>query len=147
MFYYQYIFNHVRSGKDSFVLPTKASVISHESNLFIIQLFNESCRSILLQDSYKNDIKLYIKKTEILEIFKGFFGDQITSLIKLEQQDILEYIYRPYDIIGQKTIISDRIIAYISEDEVSIIKDRMYCLDFWIFEQAKKKIIASNGLS
>ena len=147
VFYYQYIFNHVRSGKDSFVLPTKASIISHESNLFIIQLLNESYRSILLQDTYKNEIKLYIKKPEILEMFKELFWEQITWLIKDQHQNILEYIYRPYDIIGTKTNISDNIIAYITEDEVSIIKDRMYCIDFWIFEQTKEKIIASGILS
>lgn len=146
VFYYQYIFNHVRSGKDSFILPTKASVISHESNLFIIQLYNESCRSILLQDSYKSEIKLYIKKPEILEMFRDLFGESITSFIKSDDHHILEHIYRPYDIIGNKTTISDAIIAYTTDEEVITIKDRMYCLDFWIFENIKDKLIASGIL-
>ena len=147
VFYYQYIFNHVRSGKDSFILPTKASVISHESNLFIIQLLNESYRSIILQDGYKSEIKLYIKKPEILEIFKNLFSKKITSFIKSNNNDILGYIYKSYDIIWKDTIISDTIIWSINDDELSIIKDRMYCLDFWMFEAIKHNLISSWILS
>jgi len=100
----------------------------------------------LLQDSYKSEIKLYIKKPEILEMFRDLFGDSITSFIKSDDHNILEHIYRPYDIIGNKTTISDAIIAYTTDEEVITIKDRMYCLDFWIFENIKDKLIASGIL-
>lgn len=144
VFYYQYIFNHVRSGKDSFVLPTKASIISHESNLFIIQLWNENARAILLQDSNLSEIKLYIKKTEILDIFRELFGNDISNIIKYSNYDILKYIYTPYDVIGEKSNISDSIIAESTDDDISIIKDRIYSLDFWIFTRYREKLATAN---
>ena len=144
VFYYQYIFNHVRSGKDSFVLPTKASIISHESNLFIIQLWNENARAILLQDSNLSEIKLYIKKTEILDIFRELFGNDISNIIKYSNYDILKYIYAPYDVIGEKSNISDSIIAESTDDDISIIKDRIYSLDFWIFTRYREKLATAN---
>lgn len=146
VFYYQYIFNHVRSGKDSFVLPTTASIISHESNIFIIQLYNESSRSILLQDSYHNDIKLYIKKPEILDTFKDHFGAIISTFLK-DRDLLLKHIYQPYDHIGKKNNVSDSIISSLSDSEISIIKDRMYCLDFWIFEDIKHELMNTGILS
>jgi hypothetical protein len=79
-------------------------------------------------------------------MFKDLFGDTITSFVKSEDRNIVEYIYRSYDIIGEKTTISDAIIAYTTDEETITIKDRMYCLDFWIFENIKDKLIASGIL-
>ncbi len=143
VFYYQYIFNHVRSGKDSFILPNKALIISHESNFFIIQLLNESFRSILLQDINHSDIKLYIKNPEILDIFKNYFLQDISKYIKLGDKELLSILYTPFNNIGLEKSISDTIIEYSDERDIITIKDRMYCLDFRIYKIYSEQITIS----
>lgn len=64
------------------MLPSQGSIISHESNLFILQLLNESHWAILLQDINPCEIKLFIKKSEILTVFKDLFGDHISANLK-----------------------------------------------------------------
>jgi hypothetical protein len=125
------------------VLPNKASIISHASNFFIIQLLNESFWSILLQDINQSDIKLYIKNPEILDIFKHYFSQDISRYLKFDDKELLATFYGPLNTIGYEKSISDIIILYSEERDVITIKDRMYCLDFWIFKIYSEQVIAS----
>ena len=144
VFYYQYIFNHVRSGKDSFVLPSQASIIAHDSNLFIIQLLNESYWSILLQDLNRSEIKLFIKKVEILDTFKSVFGDDISTLLKYSHHDIIASVYEPYKKIGHEEEIIEDIQKAVSDQEIINLKDRMYCIDFWLIHRYNNLLIQSH---
>lgn len=144
VFYYQYIFNHVRSGKDSFVLPSQASIITHNSNLFIIQLLNESYWSILLQDINRCEIKLFIKKTEILDTFKQVFGNNINAYLKLSNEDLVAEIYQPYDYISSDNQITQELKLSLQDKEIINLKDRMYCIDFWIIQAYNKALIEQN---
>jgi hypothetical protein len=53
-------------------------------------------------------------------------------------------MYKDYDIIGVDDFIFDTISSSITDTEFSLIKNRMYCLDFWIFESIKKKIMEAQ---
>lgn len=144
VFYYQYIFNHVRSGKDSFVLPSQASIIAHDSNLFIIQLLNESYWSILLQDINHSEIKLYIKKAEILDTFRELFGKEISESLKLSHEHLIEKLYTVYNKISNGTQITDQLNIAINDNEIINLKDRMYCIDFWLIHHFNTLLIQSH---
>lgn len=145
-FYYQYVFNHVRSGKDSFVLPDKALIIDHKSNFFIIRLLHESIWSILLQDMYQGDITLYIKNNDIIQLFKKHFGEDITYSIKHTDEELVQWMYSSYtQIVDGKHILS-HIIATTHDTDIVHIKDRMYALDFWLYAKMREKI-GENDLS
>ncbi len=140
-FYYQYVLNHVRSGKDSFVLPQKAMTISHNSNRFIIQLLHESVWAILLQDINPSDITLYIKKIEIIDLFKTYYGASITTAIKSQQHDLLVYIYHDYSVIIDGNIFFDLLDAHITSHDIKKLKDRMYSLDFWMNREYSERLM------
>ncbi len=144
VFYYQYIFNHVRSGKDSFILPSQASIITHDSNLFIIQLLNESYWSILLQDINRSEIKLYIKKAEILDTFRELFGENISNALKLSHNNLLNTLYAPYGKIGLWDQIIEHIQLTTTDTEITNLKDRMYCIDFWLIQKYNTMLIQSH---
>ena len=134
----------MRSGKESFVLPSQASIITHDSNLFIIQLLNESYWSILLQDINRSEIKLFIKKVEILDTFKEVFGNNINSYLKLSNDELIEKIYEPFNKIGHDDLISQELKSAIQDKEIINLKDRMYCIDFWIIQDYNKALIQSH---
>lgn len=144
VFYYQYIFNHVRSGKDNFVLPSQASIITHDSNLFIIQLLNESYWSILLQDMNRSEIKLFIKKVEILDTFKNLFGKNISEALKLSHTELIHHLYTPYNKISTWEKITEQLQQAISESDIMNLKDRMYCIDFWLINTYTSNLIQSH---
>ncbi len=144
VFYYQYIFNHVRSGKESFILPTQASVVPHDYNIFVIQLLHESYRSILLQDANHSDIKLFIKKAEILTIFKDFFGESISSLLKLSPDDLIQELFSYLDITKDDTTLIPLLQQSLGESHISNIKDRMYCVDFRLYRTFIDALVERN---
>ena len=134
VFYYQYVFNHIRSGKESFVLPSHGSSINHHSNVYILQLLNESHWASILQDLSPSGIKLYIKKQDILENFKDTFGKRISSYVQLSDSQVLEKIYQPYDILSTKehSKLSILLETYTDTKDIERLKDRLYTIDFWL---------------
>lgn len=144
VFYYQYAFNHIRAGKESFMLPSQGSIISHESNLFILQLLNESHWAILLQDINPCEIKLFIKKSEILTVFKDLFGDHISANLKWDHHQIIENIYGDYKALVNNKDILSLLQSHLNEQDTMHLKDRMYCLDFWLYKDYIHALITDD---
>lgn len=145
-FYYQYVFNHVRSGKDSFVLPDKALIIDHKSNFFIIRLLHETIWSILLQDMYQSDVTLYIKNNDIIQLFKQYFSEDIAHYIKYTDEELIQRMYGSYAQIVDSKNISSYIMKKINDEDIIHIKDRMYALDFWLYKKMREQL-EDNDLS
>lgn len=139
-FYYQYIFNHIRSGKESFIVPTKATIISHRHNAFVMQLFSEGQWAILLQDLNPCETKLYIRKTEILDQFQEHCRTQMNTLLHVDRRELLSQLYSYIPSIFAPGFSLDELIDTISDREVSHLKDRLYCLDFWVVQKAIEAI-------
>lgn len=146
VFYYQYVFNHIRSWKESFVLPSHGSSINHNSNVYIIQLLNEAHRASILQDISPSGIKLYIKKEDILEEFKSLFGGRISKRLQQTNEELIQDIYWRYDILtdSNKANLAQVMQEYVNTKDIERLKDRMYNIDFWIAEDYIDALMRSD---
>lgn len=82
VFYYKYAFENIRAGKDKFHLPFRATFREVYSNMFIIKLFDTHAFATLLQDINPRDTKIYVKNKRIVELFRDYFSEGITSLLR-----------------------------------------------------------------
>ena len=89
-------------------------------------------------------IKLFIKKIEILDTFKEVFGNHINTYLKLSNENLISQIYEAYNTIGHDNHITQEFQKHITEKEITNLKDRMYCIDFWIIQDYNKALIASH---
>lgn len=76
-FFYRTIFDGVRSGKASFVLPFVADIKEIYNNLIVLKLLTENALAILFQDILSKDIKLSIQQDSLIEIFQKLHGKKI----------------------------------------------------------------------
>lgn len=139
VFYYKNISDNVRAGKQKFFLPYKNTSRDVYSNMHIVRLFDENFVSTLLQWINDKDIKLYINNKKLLDIFKKIFGKNISTLAKKNNEELVNTLY------GSQFngILSDKIntpifLQYLNDDDIYHIKENMYSLDFWIYEEVLK---------
>jgi hypothetical protein len=144
LFYYKYAHDHIRSGKDSFNLPIKWTINIQESNLFLMKMLSENVIINILQDINKDNTRLSVKTGDIILLFKDTFSQKISSSIALDNKSFIEYVYGPYDRLLQKEgSISTLIFLNLQDEDISLIKDRMYNLDFRLAHETSS-FIAQN---
>ncbi|HNG97658.1 MAG TPA: hypothetical protein PLW93_05290, partial [Candidatus Absconditabacterales bacterium] len=92
-FFYKTIFDGVRSGKQSFLIPYTAQVKEVYNYGYIIEQMHQSSLAIILQDFLTNDIKLSIHQAPIIKQFELLHGQTIQSVIELNQVSFIEQYY------------------------------------------------------
>lgn len=98
----------------------------------------------ILQDINKDNTRLSVKTGDIILLFKDTFSQKISSSIALDNKSFIEYVYGPYDRLLQKEgSISTLIFLNLQDEDISLIKDRMYNLDFRLAHETSS-FIAQN---
>ena len=133
LYYYSYINENIRAGKNKFTMPLKGDTSKVTTNFSVIKLYTEGMIASFFQDLNPKDAKLTIKNTQILEFFKTQFGEQISEMVKLTSNEFLEAFYAPIlsQIKDSKAFV--RVLSSsLQENDLVNLKDALYKLDFWI---------------
>ena len=143
LYYYSYINENIRAGKNKFSMPLKGDSSKVTTNFSVIKLYTEGMIASFFQDLNPKDTKLTIKNTQILELFKTQFGEQVSEMVKLGADKFLEAFYAPIlsQIKDSKAFV--RVLSSsLQENDLVNLKDALYKLDFWISFSFFKKLEA-----
>ena len=143
LYYYSYINENIRAGKNKFSMPLKGDSSKVTTNFSVIKLYTEGMIASFFQDLNPKDTKLTIKNTQILELFKTQFGEQVSEMVKLGADKFLEAFYAPIlsQIKDAKAFV--RVLSSsLQENDLVNLKDALYKLDFWISFSFFKKLEA-----
>ena len=93
VFYYNYAFDNIRSGKAKFQLPIKADLKEIHTNMYILHSFNQHALITLLQDINIKDIKIYVKNKDILTSFKKMYSQTISNFLNQDDKQFISLMY------------------------------------------------------
>ena len=143
LYYYSYINENIRAGKNKFSMPLKGDSSKVTTNFSVIKLYTEGMIASFFQDLNPKDTKLTIKNTQILELFKTQFGEQVSEMVKLGADKFLEAFYAPIlsQIKDSKAFVHVLSLS-LQENDLVNLKDALYKLDFWISFSFFKKLEA-----
>ena len=143
LYYYSYINENIRAGKNKFSMPLKGENSKVTTNFSVIKLYIEAMIASFFQDLNPKDTKLTIKNTQILDLFKTHFGEQISEMVKLTSDDFLQAFYAPIlsQIKDSKAFVHVLSLS-LQENDLVNLKDALYKLDFWISFSFFKKLEA-----
>ena len=143
LYYYSYINENIRAGKNKFSMPLKGDSSKVTTNFSVIKLYTEGMIASFFQDLNPKDTKLTIKNTQILELFKTQFGEQVSEMVKLGADKFLEAFYAPIlsQIKDSKAFVHV-LSSSLQENDLVNLKDVLYKLDFWISFSFFKKLEA-----
>jgi len=141
LYYYSYINENIRAGKNKFSMPLKGENSKVTTNFSVIKLYIEAMIASFFQDLNPKDTKLTIKNTQILDLFKTHFGEQISEMVKLTSDDFLQAFYAPIlsQVKDSKAFVSV-LSSSLQENDLVNLKDALYKLDFWISFSFFKKL-------
>jgi hypothetical protein len=140
-FFYQYVQQNVRAGKEKFFMPLAAKIKPIKSNIFSLAMFDENTLLSLLQDINPRMSKLYIKNKSLLQRFQQTYGSEISTLIKKEKAEFITEYYAPtFSACEQNTAIHTLLQTSLSDADVVRLKDALYCFDVRIFRNFLSKI-------
>ena len=143
LYYYSYINENIRAGKNKFSMPLKGENSKVTTNFSVIKLYIEAMIASFFQDLNPKDTKLTIKNTQILDLFKTHFGEQISEMVKLTSDEFLQAFYAPIlsQVKDSKAFVSV-LSSSLQENDLVNLKDALYKLDFWICFLFFKKLEA-----
>ncbi len=132
IFYYKYISENVKLGRQRFYLPSKSNSKKSYSSFNILRLINENSLAILLQDINPKDIKIYNKNKKIIELFKKHFSKDISQLLKLKKSDFISRIYQDLDLLFPEKDFIQKLTKHIDKNDIYHIKENLYNVNFWV---------------
>ncbi len=143
LYYYSYINENIRAGKNKFSMPLKGENSKVTTNFSVIKLYIEAMIASFFQDLNPKDTKLTIKNTQILDLFKTHYGEQISEMVKLTSDEFLQAFYAPIlsQVKDSKAFVSV-LSSSLQENDLVNLKDALYKLDFWICFLFFKKLEA-----
>lgn len=113
--------------------------------MYLIEQFNQTFISMILQDINTKDIKLYVSNNEIITTFKQFFAKKIKKYIDLaDKNEFIEQIYQPIDKQLDSISIYQAIKEDINSNDIHRIKESLYTIDFWLAHTIIQKIYHKN---
>ena len=131
VFYYKYTSDHVRAGKQKFVLPLKPTSKHIYGNIALLKFFEANFLAIILQDINPKDMRIYLKHKKILEVFRSLLGKQISDVVTGTNKTVLQTVYGGLarhlsDIKGFVWLLS----ASFTENDYFHLKESLYSLDY-----------------
>ena len=113
------------------------------TNFSVIKLYTEGMIASFFQDLNPKDTKLTIKNTQILELFKTQFGEQVSEMVKLGADKFFEAFYAPIlSQIKDSKAFLHVLSSSLQDNDLVNLKDALYKLDFWISFSFFKKLEA-----
>ncbi|MDR2541500.1 MAG: hypothetical protein LBD11_07250 [Candidatus Peribacteria bacterium] len=140
-YFYNYVQQNVRAGKEKFFMPLTAKIKPIKSNVFSLTMFDENMLLVLLQDVNPRISKLYIKNKSLLQRFQASYGSEISTLIKQEKSAFIFSFYAPMLAGCQQSEAMISILQNaLSDQDVVRLKDALYCFDIQMFRSFLSKI-------
>lgn len=142
LYYYNYIEDNIRSGKNKFSLPLKGKDVKTVTNFSVIKLYVEAMIAAFFQDMNPKDTKLTVKNTQIFSLFKEQFGDKISEWVQLPLAEFIKKFYASLLLDNQSEIFSVLETSLTQKDIINL-KDSLYKLDFWLSYSLLEKLSSS----
>ena len=139
VFYYKSLFDGVRFGKSSFVIPLVSNTKEIYNNSYILKLMDETAIATLIQDINQQDIRIYLSQSKLLDRFKHRHGEHISRLSKMTAQKLLDEVYGGVQHLLSKPYLSDLLHKHLTQSDISHLKENIYKVDFWIRHTALQK--------
>jgi len=140
IFYYKYISENVKLGRQRFYLPYKSTNKKTYSNREILRLFEESSLSTLLQDINTKDLKIYAKSKKLFILFKEKFGKDISLISQYNKTKLIKTIYKPLSDLIPKRKLIEKLEVHLSEHDIYHLKENLYNIDFWMHQLLYAKL-------
>jgi len=133
VFYYKYASENIRAGKHKFVVPYKSTYKNVYSNLSILKLFDQNFLATVLQDISPRDVKIHIKSPKILSLFRQYFAEDISSLVRKNNKELVLVVYKSIGICLVNLWEFPNIVAkHLTQEDLFNLKDSFYSFDFWV---------------
>ena len=139
VFYYKSLFDGVRFGKSSFVIPLVSNTKEIYNNSYILKLMDETAIATLIQDINQQDIKIYLSHPKLLNQFKHHHGEHISRLSKMTAQKLLDEVYGGVQHLLSQPYLVDILHTHLTVSDISHLKENMYKVDFRIRHTALQK--------
>ncbi len=134
IFYYTYAFANIKAWKEKFHLPFKSALKEVYSSMFLLKLFDEWFRVVLLQDINVKDIKLFVQQKNILRHFKKDFATRVSYLTLQDNDVLLKNIYSPIEqLLPSAPFLVSLLSEHLVEKDIASLKENLYNVNFWIF--------------
>lgn len=146
VFYYKHTAENVRAGKQKFSIPKTNTIKNIYSNISLLKSFDDSALATLLQDINPKDIRLYIKNKKIIELFKWLMWHEISTMVKISNNQFIASIYKDIWAFLTQAIFISILQKELNERDIYHIKENIYNLDFWINKKFFESINYHNIL-
>ena len=133
--YYQFVDKKIRSWKEKFFIPaTPIKIESNNITSYIHRAQNKSALSVLLQDCNPQIWKLYVKNKALLDWFQAQYQGQISSFLKLNNDD---FVYQYYEPLFSHFDLWNNILQILknafTDQDVIRLKNSLYAFDVELF--------------
>ena len=140
-FFYSYVNQNVRSGKEKFFVPLDTTSKTIKSNLFSLTMFDEISLLTILQDINPKLWKLYVKNTALLQRFQEKYSKKISEMIRRKSTDfILEFYSSFFSGFSHSSEIITLLQHTLVEQDIVRLKNALYSFDLWIFRAFLEKL-------
>lgn len=146
LFYYSYAYDNIRAGKENFAIPLHTPIKIQADNPFVNKAMSHTMLSILLQDFNLSTVKLFVKKWELLSLFKDTFLKRISQILQHDKEILIHSIYQSYSelISANSQVFSNLLLPHLNSNDIATIKDRLYTFDFWLGQDCAAYILSSH---
>lgn len=132
-YFYQFAYDNVRSGKENFALPLKASVKKVFSNVWLIVNLHINAIATFLQDLNPHEMRIVIKNPKLRLNIDILLAERIRTMVSLETESLLTTTYGIFDMIVQSPFFGSTLQHFVKQKSLSALKNRLYTIDFWLF--------------
>ncbi len=140
-FFYNIVFDWVRSWKASFIVPYIAQETpDYRNKLFLLRQYLKQSIAILTQDILQKDLKLVTHNNSIVTEFQNIYGIQIERKIDLNHLSFIEDHYKSVDQFIWNWIIGSYLSVTTSAWELKNIKESVYTLDYRLYDDLMKSL-------
>ena len=135
--YYQFVNKKIRSWKEKFFIPAwplKTEAV--RATAYLLKSQDEIALTTLLQDCNLRIWKLYVKNKALLDWFQAQYSENISSLIKLSNN---EFVYQYYEPIFSKFKLWENVLKILqnafTDQDVVRLKNSLYAFDVQLFRE------------
>ena len=94
-----------------------------------------------MQDINPRDTKIYVKNKQIIELFKNYFSEDISTMLHKKGESLIHQFYAPLAAcVSQIPHFIETIEKSISPTEKEYVKESLYTVDMWLFQETLKRI-------
>lgn len=145
-FFYKTIFDGIRSGKHSFIIPFVADTKETYQYKYVLDQMMIGAISTIYQDILVKDIRLSIHQSSITSKMKKLHGKEILVMIWLNTVSFLQQYYYSIDTLLTKPYFSSTALTDYNDEDIKSLKDSLYSLEYRMVDDFLQLLEASHVL-